>query len=148
MKITVVGTMVCLESSHSCEEIRKVANRRPAALNYVVTEGNNKNILYTLSANGTPGINSRSITFEKNGVSGKACLMIPLPAPQNGENIKETVARSLGSGIVHSIVIDSQIDRALNEINNEDIDIQRMIEVTNPQTDNTAVSTANANAEG
>lgn len=148
MKITVVGTMVCLESSHSCEDIRKVANRKPSALNYIVTEGNNKNILYSLSANGTPGINSRSITFEKNGVSGKACLMIPLPAPQNGENIKETVARVLGSGIVHSIVIDSQIDRALDEINNEDIDIQRMIEVAAPQTENTAVSTVNANAEG
>ena len=134
MKITVVGTMVCLESSHSCEEIRKVANRRPAALNYVVTEGNNKNILYTLSASGTPGINSRSITFEKDGVSGKSCLMIPLPASQNGETIKETVARVLGSGIVHSVVIDSQIDRAIDEIHNEDVDIQRMIDVAVPQT--------------
>ena len=127
MKIAIVGNQVCITSNYSYDEIAKVKRDRPEALKLYQGTGEERIHVFSISVDQTGGMNSKFLCFGDKDINGKAIVMFPVPAHEDGK-AKEAVAEFIGPRALYAKSIEQQIDTALTEIGNEQNSIINLIE--------------------
>lgn len=115
-KIMICGTTFTIESTHSLDDLNKVASYKPDALHLDDENGNP----YFFVLPGTFGnIQSDGIIYADTAPdgSGKAVVTIPLPPCKDGQTVKSAVAAKYGPVICNANKVEKQIADALEEVN-------------------------------
>lgn len=114
-KTVAIGNAVVVTSSLKLDDLKTVKEYRPEALTLYGGE-DGKEALFTISTEGSAGINKYGATFKDESRDGEGLATITIALTYDGEDLKGYLADKFGGALMNIAKLEEQLPAVIEEI--------------------------------